>query len=179
MNFTVTIENQVNEDDWDASLIKSKHATAFQSANFFKPDQIANNSKPIFIKIFNQDEKLVGQLSCIINNKIKKSSTISKFISNQLNLGSIIHWKHGPIIHDQINHQKILTLIFATLEKICKEEHVEMIKGTSPPLDTNFSESFFQEYNYDVTPWQNYIINLPSSSDDFFASLHNKIRYDS
>ena len=178
MNFTVTIENQVNEDDWDASLIKSKHATAFQSANFFKPDQIANNSKPIFIKIFNQDEKLVGQLSCIINNKTKKSSTISKLISNQLNLGSIIHWKHGPIIHDQINHQKILTLIFATLEKICKEEHVEMIKGTSPPLDLNFCESFFKEHNYEVIPWKSYIINLPSSSDDFFASLHNKIRYD-
>ena len=45
-------------------------------------------------------------------------------------------------------------------------------------IDLNFCESFFKEHNYEVIPWKSYIINLPSSSDDFFASLHNKIRYD-
>jgi len=178
MSFTATVENYVNEDDWDNSLTKSKHATAFQSAYFFKPNQVANKSKPIFIKIFNQDKVLVGQLSCLIDKKTKNSSSFSKLLSKQLGLGSILHWKHGPIIHDNNNYEEILTLVFSTLEKICKEEHVEILKGTSPPLDRNFTKSFFKENNYEVTPWKNYIINLPSSSDDFLTSLHNKIRYD-
>lgn len=180
MNLTVKISEQVDELEWDNALTRSKYSTGFQTANFFKPNKTANNSKPIFIIVLDNSNQIVGQLSAVINlhDTRRTSNSISKFLINNFNLSSILSWKHGPIIHDKENHKEIQSEIFHTIEKICLEKKISMAKGTSPPLDTNFSEKNFQDFGYSVIPWKNYIIDLPQNPDDYYFSLHNKIRYD-
>ena len=129
LNFVVKIDSNVSEDEWDAQLAKSPYATAFQSAYFFKPNQVAYGSKPIFIKVMDDANNLVGQLSAIINFKEIRtvSNPLSTLLINHFNLGSIIHWKHGPIIHDEKNHLAISKIIFETIDKICHENKINII----------------------------------------------------
>lgn len=180
MNLTVEVQSEVNEDEWDHMLTKSKHATGFQSAYFFKPNQIAYGSKPIFIKVLDTSGEIVGQLSAIINVKEIRhvSNSFSKMLIDRFNFGSNLQWKHGPVIHDHVNHKEISSQILSTIEQICKKNKIELVKGTTPPLDQNFTENYFKNFGYLVTSWKNYVIKLPEDPNSHFASLHNKIRYD-
>lgn len=181
MNLTVEVQSEVNEDEWDHMLTKSKYATGYQSAYFFKPNQIADGSKPIFIKVLDNSGEIVGQLSAIINVKETRYDVLnsfSKMLIDRFNFGSNLQWKHGPVIHDHVNHKEISFQILSTIEKICKKNKVELVRGTTPPLDQNFTENYFKNFGYLVTPWKTYIIKLPEDPNSHFASLHKKIRYD-
>ena len=48
MNFTTEILTDVNENEWNKTLTKSKASTAFQIASIYRPHQAAFGSKPFF-----------------------------------------------------------------------------------------------------------------------------------
>lgn len=180
MNLTIEIQNEVDEDEWDRELAKSQNANPFQIGCYHKPYQIAFNSKLIFIKVLDKSGRIVGQLSAVLTLKEHRtiSNSLSKFVINKFNLGSVLMWKMGPIIHDHENHSEIVSQILYAIDKLCLENKTEIIRGTTPPLDPNFSQKNFLDSKYSIKPWKNYIINLPIDPNDYFVSLHKKTRYD-
>ena len=180
INFKVKIDFEIDEKEWDESLVKSPFSTAFQMSNYYKPENVALGSKQIFIRVLDDSENIVGQFSGILNFKASGyiSNPISKSIINRFHLGSNLVWKHGPIIHDLKNHEKISFLIFESINKLCKKYNIERIKGTTPPLDSNFSKEILDKTNFSVTTWKDYVISLPKEPKLHFDSLNKNIRYD-
>lgn len=180
LQFRTVVSNEVNEKDWNESLLKSPYSTAFQEATFFKPDKLVFDAKQVFIKVLDNSGNIVGQFSGVLRFKEHRniSNPLSKLLFNKLNLGSTLTWKEGPIIHDLENHDKICSEIFDTINKLCHKYKIEKIKGTTPPLDPNFSKNTFSNTNFLVTPWKDHIITLPKNPEKYFTSLDKKVRYD-
>jgi len=180
MNFTSEVMYDVEDKEWNQALTSKKSTTAFQIASFYKPHQSAFGSKPIFIIIKNSTGDIVGQLSAVIHFKDywTDSNIISRSIVSKLNLGAVIIWHHGPVIHDISHRDEILSLILREIEKIAIKNNVIMIKGSTPPLDEQFFGDFFKKVGYNEQKWITYITDLNQKIDDLYNSLHNKTRYD-
>jgi len=180
MSFKVEVSFEVEEREWDEYLSKSPFANAFQMSYYYKPDSITLNSKQIFIKVLNDSGKLVGQLSGVLNFNDSSyfSNPVLKSFINHFHLGSYLTWNQGPIIHDLNNHEEICIQIFTSLNNLCKKYHVVRIKGSTPPLDPNFSKNIFLQTNFSFTPWKNYIISIPKELKNYFDSLSKSVRYD-
>ena len=142
---------EIDEKEWDESLVKSPFSTAFQMSNYYKPENVALGSKQIFIRVLDDSENIVGQFSGILNFKASGyiSNPISKSIINRFHLGSNLVWKHGPIIHDLKNHEKISFLIFESINKLCKKYN---IPTANFGVFKNISESnkFLESCNFPI-----------------------------
>jgi hypothetical protein len=180
MTFRVEISNKVNENDWNKELCKSKFATAPQTASFHKPSEITYDAKLVFIKVQNNSGEIVGQLSGVMTlkeHRIVKNPFLSSVI-NLLNLGSSFTWKQGPIIHDSDNHNVISSEIFSAIDKYCLKNKIQIIKGTTPPLDDHLFKTSISKLPYEIKNWKTYLVDLKNDSDSYLKSLNKKIRYD-
>jgi len=179
MNFLTDISYKIDVVNWNQSLVSDPKSTAYQHSNFYIPYQLNYKSKSIFITILNPSGKIVGQLSGIIHldHYWLGSNVLSKFLISKLDLGSRLNWFQGPIIHDTKNSDEILSCILTALDKIAKDNNVNLISGSSPP-STNLSIHILKKYNYIVKPWISYITNIDKNTDEIYSSLHNKTRYD-
>ena len=179
MNFLTDISYNVDEINWNKSLLSNPKSTAYQHSDFFIPYQLAYDSKRVFIKILNLSGDIVGQLSGIIHfsNYWTNLNSISKFFISKFNLGSVLNWFQGPIIHDTENSDQILSYILTAIDKIAKDNDVNLISGTSPP-QSNLSVDIFKNNNYMIKPWISYVTNINKNIDEIYNSLHNKTRYD-
>ena len=94
MNFNVKISSKVNENEWNDNLAKSNASTIYQSYNWQKLYREVFGSKPIFISITNKNGIVVGQLACLIHEKMLWEGTnpISKKIGNTLKLSTSLWW---------------------------------------------------------------------------------------
>ena len=103
MNFNVKISSKINENEWNDNLAQSTFSTVYQTYNWQKLYREAFGSKPVFITVTNDDGNVVGQLACLIHEKMEVSDTnpLSKKIGNLLGLGTSLWWYHGPIIHNK------------------------------------------------------------------------------
>ena len=180
LNFTTEILYDVNSKEWDNVLSRVNYSTAFQTANYYKPNQLIRDCKPFYIIVKNDHGEIVGQLSGLIDLKDLQITTnkISKILIDKLNLDSRIIWDHGPIIHDNVNRKEIISRILTALDELAEENNIEMIKGTSCPLDSQCSVEIFKNFGYECKPWITYIINLAKGIDHIAATLDKKIRYD-
>lgn len=180
MNFKTEISYNTKKTIWNNTLLSNKASTAFQHSDFFHPYQLAYNSQPVFITVLDSSEKIVGQLSCIIhkNQYWLESNFISNFFINRFNLGYILNWHYGPIIHNFDNADEILSQILHAVDKIAIENNVNLISGSSPPQQFPLSVDIFKKNNYLIKPWLTYITNVDNDHDTIFNKLHNKTRYD-
>ena len=180
MNFRTEISYEVEKKIWDETLLLNKNSTAFQISDFFRPHQLAFNSKPIFITISNSSGKIVGQLSGVIHftDYWLETNIISRLISSKLDLGSTLRWFYGPIIHDTENTAEILSNILLALDKVAIQNNVNLIKGSVPPQISQLPVNIFKKNGYAIEPWITYITNLQRNVDDIYNALHNKTRYD-
>jgi len=180
MNFTTEILTDVNENEWNKTLTKSKASTAFQIASIYRPHQAAFGSKPFFILVKKPTGEIVGQLSTVVHfkNYWLNSNVLSSSLTNKLNLGSTLSWINGPIIHDSSNQDQIFSLVLTAVDRVAKENKVLMIKGSSPPLALQIPKELYAKNGYDYKRWVTYITNLNQKQDELFHSLHNKTRYD-
>src|SRR3972149_3445764 len=112
MNFEVEITQNVNEDFWNEKLEQNTSSTIYQVPSFLQVYEEAFNAQPIFIYVRNNGQ-LVGQLAALIYTDYfwKDATAIVQKIASKLNLGSILRWEYGPIIHDHKNTEKILSTI--------------------------------------------------------------------
>ena len=180
MRLHVKISSEINENEWNEELSKNIGSTVYQTYNWQKLYHEAFGSKPVFITITNDSGIVVGQLACLIHEKMEVTDTnpLSKKIGNLLGLGTSLWWYHGPIIHNKHSKDEILSLILSTVDKIAKENKVINIRGISPPLTQQFSHENFKKFNYKIQPWSTYIIDLHQDHNTLFSSLNKKTRYD-
>jgi lipid II:glycine glycyltransferase (peptidoglycan interpeptide bridge formation enzyme) len=179
MNFNVKISSNISESEWNDNLSKNTASTIYQTYNWQELYHEAFGSKPVFITITNQDGTVVGQLACLIHEKMlwEDVNPLSKKIGNILKLGTSLWWYHGPIIHDHVNYNEILSIILSSVDKIAKENKVVNIRGISPPLADQFPSKTFQKFGYDSEPRLTFIIDLNQNIDDLYNSLKKDPRY--
>ncbi len=180
MNLKTEISYEVDKNLWNNTLKLNSASTALQIAEYFLPHKLTFNSKLVFITISNSSGKIVGQLSGVIHvtDYWLETNIISRSINSKLNLGSTLRWFQGPIIHDPDNTSEILSNILLAVDRIAKDNNVNLISGSSPPQMDNFPTSIFKKYGYTIKPWVTYITDLQRNVDDIFHTLHNKTRYD-
>jgi len=180
MSLTVKTLFDVNETKWNKNISIQSFSTAYQMSGFYDPHKLAFGSKQFYIIVENNSNKILAQLTGVIHFKDfwSDGNEISKSLSSKINLNSMIVWNHGPIIHDYTEIDKILELILAELDKIAITNKINLIKGTSAPLSTQFSNSIFQKFEYTCKPWITNVTHFTKKSDEFFLDLHNKTRYD-
>lgn len=179
MNFTVKISTKINEKEWNNNLAQSSASTVYQTYNWQKLYHEAFNSKPIFIYVINNDGNIVGQLACLIHEKMlwEDANILSKKIGRALKLSTSLWWYHGPIIHDRDNRNQILSIILSSVDKIAKENKVVNIRGISSPLDEQFPIEVFQRFGYNSESRLTFIIDLNQNIDDLYNSLKKDTRY--
>jgi hypothetical protein len=180
MTFIVDISYDVENFDWNDVLSTNKFSTAFQVSDWYKPHQLAFNSKPIFITVLNSTGKIVGQLSAVIHFRDYwiESNFLSRIINSKFNLGSTLRWFYGPIIHDMENASEIISNILIAIDKIALENNVNLIRGSSPPQTPQQPIDIYEKNGYSIEPWITHITNLERNVDELYSTLHNKTRYD-
>jgi len=179
MTFNVNISLTTNENEWNDNLSKSSGSTIYQSYNWQKLYHEAFGSQPIFITITNDEGNVVGQLACLIHKQMlwEDANALSKKIGNVLKLGTSLWWYHGPIIHDEINYETILSIILSSVDKIAKENNVVNIRGISSPLAKQFSINDFQKFDYNCESRLTFVIDYDKSTDELYNSLKKDTRY--
>ena len=179
MSLHVKISSEIDENEWNEDLSKSTGSTVYQTYNWQKLYREAFGSKPVFISITNENGIVVGQLACLIHEKMQVTDTnsLSKKIGNLLGLGTSLWWYHGPIIHDKDNSNEILEIILSTVDKIAQDNNVINIRGISSPLTEQFPTRTFEEFGYNAESRLTFIVDLNHTTDDLYNSLKKDPRY--
>ena len=179
MQFNVKISSKISESEWDDELAKNSSSTIYQTYSWQKLYHEAFGSKPVFITITNDIGTVVGQLACLIHKKMLwgVANPLSRTIGNKLELGIALWWYHGPIIHDKINADEILSTILSSVDQVAKENKAEVIRGISSPLTDQFPSKIFQKYGYKLDPRLTFIIDLNQNLDELYNSLKKDTRY--
>ena len=179
MSLHVKISSEINENEWNEDLSKSTGSTVYQTYNWQKLYREVFGSKPIFITITNDSGIVVGQLACLIHEKMEVSDTnpLSKKIGNLLGLGTSLWWYHGPIIHDKDKSDEILEIILSSVDKIAQDNNVINIRGISSPLTDQFPTKTFEEFGYSAESKLTFIVDLNQTTDDLYNSLKKDPRY--
>ncbi len=179
MSLHVKISSEIDENEWNEDLSKSTGSTVYQTYNWQKLYREAFGSKPVFISITNENGIVVGQLACLIHEKMQVTDTnsLSKKIGNLLGLGTSLWWYHGPIIHDKDNSNEILEIILSTVDKIAQDNNVINIRGISSPLTEQFPTRTFEEFGYNAESRLTFIVDLNQTTDDLYNSLKKDPRY--
>jgi hypothetical protein len=179
MNFKVKISSNIDENEWNSHLSKNSASTIYQTFNWQRLYNEVFGSKPVFITITNKSGTVVGQLACLIHDKMlwEDTNPLFKKIGNILKLGNSLWWYHGPIIHDDDNRDEILSLILSSVDKIAKDNQVVNIRGISSPLTDQFPTKIFQKHGYNSEQRLTFIIDLNQNIDDLYNSLKKDPRY--
>jgi hypothetical protein len=179
MSFNVKISTSVNEDEWNNELKKNPGSTIYQNTVWQKLYHESFNSKPVFITVTNKLGNVVGQLACLLHRKMlwDESNSLIRKIGNVLELGTQLWWYHGPIIHDEVNSNEILSIILSSVDEIAKKNHVVIIRGISSPLTTQFPSKIFQDLDYSLDPKLTFVIDLKQDIDKLYNSLKKDTRY--
>lgn len=180
MAFKIYVTNEVNEKDWNYTLLRNDASTTYQTASWQMMFKEVYDSKPIFVTVENSGGEIVGQLAAIIHHNWfwKNTPTFSKFLGNALKLGTELHWFYGPIIHNEEKKSEIITQILQTLDKIAIKNNIIQIRGISPPLDKKPYDDVYKKNNYQSNPWLTYITDLRFDLNSIFNSFDKKTRYD-
>ena len=180
MLYSVDVSYSVDKDSWDSKLLENASSTIYQSYNWSEIYKNLYNSKPVFFIMKDEEGKVVAQLLSFIHSKYywANSPLVIQKINSLLNLGSILFWWYGPVIHDQKNQLEIIEKLFYSVESFARKKKLFMIKGSFPPLLHFNDKSLLDKFQYNIIPWSTYIINLNQNSIDFFSKLDKKIRYD-
>ena len=179
MNFNIKISSEVNENEWNENLSKSSTSTIYQSYNWQKLYREAFGSKPFFITITDDSGNVVGQLACLIHEKMLWGGTnpVSKKIGNLFKLNKSLWWYHGPIIHSHDYEDEVPSIILSTVDKIAKKNQVVNIRGISSPFAKQFPIKLFKKYNYVSESRLTFIIDLEQDLDELYNSLKKDTRY--
>lgn len=179
MNFQVRISDSVEQSQWDQALKQNENSMTYQTVNWQRMFFGVYGSKPFFISVLNSESKIVGQLAGVIHKKWfwRDANIFSRLVGNRLGLGTLIHWFYGPIIHDKSHQDEIISKILSSVEEIAEKNNVMMIRGISPPLETNLSNSSFQNHCYELKTGATFIIDLRQGIENLYNSLKKDIRY--
>lgn len=179
MNFQIHVSDSVDQSKWDEALKQNENSMTYQTVNWQRMFFEVYGSKPFFITILDSNSKIVGQLAGVIHKKWfwRDANIFSRIVGNQLGLGTLIHWFYGPIIHDKSCQDEIISKILSAVEDIAEKNNVMLIRGISPPLETNLSNSSFQNHGYELKTGATFIIDLRQGIENLYNSLKKDTRY--
>ena len=177
MNLKTNIFFEV-DDEWNSNLLKNISSTTYQTSFWAQVYQQVYGSKPVFISIEKPNGEIIAQLTTVIHNRYFwiKSNIIAQTLGIKLNLRTYIHWFYGPIIFDETLTDEVLQEILTTLERLSKDNKVQMIRGTSLP--TSKPNNLYKNTCYQEAKWSTYVVDLTQNIDTLFNSLNKKTRYD-
>lgn len=180
MKFEIIVETEISKFDWDDSLLRNIASTTYQAISWQKMFSIAYGSIPIFISAIDENKQILGQVAAVIHHEWfwQNSGSLAKKFGKKFDLGKELHWFYGPIIYENKFRSQILTRILDALEDVAIKHNVGIIRGISPPLDSDFINDEFTEFGYSIQPWSTYIVNLEKSTDELFKKLNKNTRYD-
>lgn len=180
MKLNTTIHNEFNNKDWDDLLQKIPTSTAFQMSYNYDPYKMAFDSKPLYIIVQDTSGKILGQLLVVqhFKNLTREPDTKLNYITSKFQIGSIITWHYGPIIHDDENVSSITSSMLDALNKYCHKNKVLLSNGSLTTNSNVQEQNQFLNYNYQNNKWDTWITNLDVTLDSLYNSLHNKTRYD-
>ncbi|MBA4717695.1 MAG: hypothetical protein HRO68_00715 [Nitrosopumilus sp.] len=176
MSLSVEITNTVGSE-WNQKLLECEYSTSFQTSEWCELYKKSFESKPFFISIKDKSGNLVGQMATILHRNYNwRNANLTKFVGKKMKLGSSLEWERGPIIHNDNLMQEITNKIFSSIQKICVQNNVSNIRGTSP-TNSNISLFPFSDIDLVRNPWSTYIVKL-KNKDELFNNLDKKTRYD-
>ena len=179
MNFITEFDLKIDEENWISNLKKTECVSGYQLPNWLEIYKKSWNSIPLFITVKNQNSEIVGQLACVIHQTFhwRNSKSISKFLGQKFNLSSTLYWAYGPIIHDKLNRDLILSEILTAVNKIISENNITFVNCSSSPFDP-IDYRTFENFGYSKKIWSTYVLDLIKNNSDLLSSFNKKIRYD-
>ena len=179
MDFITQIDLNVDKKSWMDNLKRIGSSTTYQIPSWLEIYKNSLNSIPFYITVKNLNHEVVGQLACIIHNDYvwRHSNTVSKFLSKKLNLGCILNWSYGPIIHEKYDKNLILYEILAAVDEIISKNNIILVQGSSSPFD-KFNLNIFENFGYLEKKWSTYVLDLTKLDSDLLSNFNKKIRYD-
>ena len=180
MSLKTQINTKFDYKEWDNLLMKIPHSTAFQMSCNYDPYKIAFGSIPLYVTVEDSTGKILGQLLAVqhFQNFTRESDSLIQSLTSKLNIGSIINWHYGPIVHDDERSEEIVKNILEALDKYCIENKVLLIKGSSPVDSKTQHRNCFTKYQFENISWETLITSLKPELNSIYDSLHNKTRYD-
>lgn len=180
MEFVTKSFDNVDYSIWNKELLKSESSLASQTANWQYAFKENYDAEPYFISVTDSNGELLGQLAGVIHQKMfwKNANMFSKAIGMKLNLGRVLYWLYGPVVHKQSLRDEILDHILSRVNELAVEKKVSLISGVTSPMASKFKPEIWKKFGFKLQPWKTYIIDLNQPIDVLYKSLHNKIRYD-
>jgi len=149
------------DSGWNDRLQSSPSGTMSQTSQYGSYIESRFKSKPLYIKFFNNKEKLIGQL--LVFQTIKGRKRLKKFFGQSFFYSSVIkmaklmpkyfHWYFGPIIFDK-SYQTYISEILGNLLVSWKGE----FEGTTHPLNPEFE--FPTKFNFKKEKESTFVIDL-------------------
>jgi len=180
MNFKTEIKTEFDNKDWDNLLLKIPNSTAFQMSYNYDPYKMAFGSQPLYVIVEDSTGKVLGQLLAVQHFQYltREKDSIIQPLTSKFNIGSIINWHYGPIIHDNERSNEIIKNILESLDKYCHENKVLLVKGSSTINSEIEQQNQYPKHGYENTEWDTWVTSLEPELDFIYNSLHNKTRYD-
>lgn len=171
----ITIDiSDLPDSKWNERVEKSGLGTLDQ-IDIAAQNYLASNQKPKFLKFFDNDKNIVGQL--IMSeaqrfvsqpNKIMpttKKRILNKILNHVPNIKkSIYRWTYGPVIFDTKQSESI----FTELGKYLLEQKSQ-VSGWTHPLSSYKINSLKNIFK--IIPWSTYLIDLGLPIEELYSNL--------
>jgi len=164
----ITIEENAKPDTkWNDRLLESGFGTIYQTierANFIK----SSGNNPIFLKFFDDTNRIVAQLLVITYPRFTQNGLKSKIFQKSPGVKKIIcNWAYGPIFFDN----KLISEVYLTLEKYLISKGF-IPNGWTHPL---FPGDPTKIKHFRLQQWGTYLIDLRRSKDEIYNKIakHN------
>ena len=177
MTFSVKTSTNIPEF-WDENLSKNKSSTGYQISSWGMIYQESYNSTPLFLEVTKNND-LAAQLLVLLhaNYSWRDANPLATKLGEKLNMKNSLDWIYGPIIHDSSSYTEIIEAILSELDSIAKENNVNNIRGTIPPLFEKSTEQIFKKFGYSSTSWATHVIDLQQDEQSIYTELDKKTRY--
>lgn len=164
----ISISESTEPDiEWNKRLIDSGFGTIYQTierANFIKN----SGSAPIFLKFFDDTNRIVAQLLVITYSRFSQNGLKSKIFQKSPGVKKIVcNWAYGPIFFDN----KLTSEVYLTLEKYLISKGF-VPNGWTHPLFPGIPTT---NTSFRLQKWGTYIINLQLTKDEIYSKIakHN------
>lgn len=174
------IFENVTPDEWNKYLIKNDYASFYQTSEY-----LCNSVHvPIFIYVFDEYEKIVGQLGCqVVNRTPTQYNPIVKKIMNRLaKVVGKVFWIRGPLIHITSKNEvvEILQTILQAVNVVSEKYNVSYIEGYSAPshlVDNDYLVEF-KKNGYTLNEAITFVTDLSQSIEDIWQNVSKNPRGD-
>ncbi len=174
------VETEFDGRDWDNILQRTPASNAFQMSKNYEPYRLAFGSVPLYVTAEDSSGNVLGQLLAVSHPKMltRSPDTIIQSLASRLNIGSMISWAYGPVIHDNERAPEVTGKILHALDEYCRDNRILMARGsTAATSDISVLEQY-PRFAYASSRWDTWITRLDREAGEIYGSLHNKTRYD-